>query len=238
MGKYRCIKDVVMDESNDIGFTKGKIYERAEYDSEELILIDNNTNPHTVIEDDDDSEFFKEHFELIKEEEKMENKILVADFSGARVGDKVKTSRGLRGRITQNDKLNEHGIKGIEINPHPILVLFDGDYHDTCLTYSGKYNNSDVYSTVFYDYKDQFPKEEHCKRPLPKIWVDEKVLVWDNEGNECREYFKGYNQLGDIIIFGKGRTSWSCSARDIGVPKYWKTADGKHDSGNLEEIEG
>jgi hypothetical protein len=177
-------------------------------------------------------------------DDKMENKILVADFSNARVGDRVKTNRGLRGRITRNDRLNEHGIKGIEINPHPILVLFDGDIHETCLTYSGKYNNSDVYSTVFYDYKGQFPKEEHCKRSLPKIEVDEKVLVWeDHTGMQDhfwrKGYATGYISQNGIKIFADGATEWSTKQYPINqlyTWKYWKTADGKHDSGNLGEI--
>jgi hypothetical protein len=171
----------------------------------------------------------------IKEKEMEE--MLVADFSGARVGDKTTCTVYGDGII-------------ISINNKKINVSKDSyrtDRQDFIISYNPKgelltYDETNGSKpSLFYHFEGQFPTIEACKRPLPKIEEDEKVLVWDGvEQKWNREYFSHFHSSGKLMIcWGWGKTSYTGDETDRDIPReYWKTADGKHDSGNLEEIEG
>ena len=51
-------------------------------------------------------------------------------------------------------------------------------------------------------------------KPLPKLEVDTKVLVWDFEEDKykIRGHFSHFNKYGSIFIFANGTTSWSSSS--------------------------
>lgn len=60
-------------------------------------------------------------------------------------------------------------------------------------------------------------------KPLPKLEVDTKVLVWDNEDKLVRKrYFSHFDDNNNIHVFAQGATSWT---KDL-TTKYsnWKLA--------------
>lgn len=61
-------------------------------------------------------------------------------------------------------------------------------------------------------------------KPLPKLEVDTKVLVWDFEEDKykIRGHFSHFNKYGSIFIFANGTTSWS-SSTTVGY-RNWKLA--------------
>ena len=47
-------------------------------------------------------------------------------------------------------------------------------------------------------------------KPLPKLEVDTKVLVWDNEDKLVRKrYFSHFDNTNNIHVFAQGATSWT-----------------------------
>lgn len=47
-------------------------------------------------------------------------------------------------------------------------------------------------------------------KPLPKLEVDTKVLVWDNEDKLVRKrYFSHFDDNNNIHVFAQGATSWT-----------------------------
>ena len=61
-------------------------------------------------------------------------------------------------------------------------------------------------------------------KPLPKLEVDTKVLVWDNEDKLVRKrYFSHFDNTNNIHVFAQGATSWT---KDL-TTKYsnWKLAE-------------
>ena len=60
-------------------------------------------------------------------------------------------------------------------------------------------------------------------KPLPRLEVDTKVLVWDTQdGEPIRGYFSHFEKNGKIAVFSGGRTSWS--RVNVIVWKYWELA--------------
>ncbi len=60
--------------------------------------------------------------------------------------------------------------------------------------------------TLFYDeIKFEIPL-----KPLPKLEIDTKVIVWDDdEHTKSKRYFSNFNKNGHIMCFRNGATSWS-----------------------------
>ena len=62
-------------------------------------------------------------------------------------------------------------------------------------------------------------------KPLPKLEVDTKVLVWDDPNEEpTRGYFSHFEKNGNIVIFSGGGTSWSKFNADVPTVlwKHWE----------------
>lgn len=165
----------------------------------------------------------------------IESDLLVADFSNAKVGDRVKC-------LLYGDGV----IIAVTIETDPfvtsnlIKVEFKEDGHEEYYGISGLVAGYGYCNTLFYYFEGQFPTIEACKRPLPKIEVDEKVLViMDDEEVKLgwkRSHFSKFTN-NTLYIYGGGRTSWSDSVCSLGV-KYWKLAsDESINSGNLDEID-
>ena len=75
--------------------------------------------------------------------------------------------------------------------------------------------------TLFWDKVVITPPE----KPLPKLEVDTKVLVWDKEGEEKeRRYFSHFEKNGKIATFAAGGTSWSRENKPLIVWQYWELA--------------
>lgn len=153
--------------------------------------------------------------------------MLVADFSNARVGDKVKCISGFTGVI-------------VDVSDDKISVRWDKTKDQFSCDKSGRFYVEDAKQKsnpfYFYHFDTQFPTIEACKRPLPEIEVDDKVLVYQH-GEWVNAYFSEFRG-SYIATFLDGKTEWT-NGIEAGRANnsFWKTADGKYDSGNLEEIE-
>lgn len=62
--------------------------------------------------------------------------------------------------------------------------------------------------------------ETAYQKPLPKLEVDTKVIVWDNVQLKFNKYFSHFNEDGDICCFTEGCTSWT--ALDTTIWNYWE----------------
>lgn len=156
------------------------------------------------------------------------NDLLVADFSNARVGDRVKCLIYGDG-VIDSTTYNACGF--------PLHVKFaNRNGWSASYTIDGKQKQGSN-NTLFYHFEEQFPTAQACKRPLPEIALDEKVLVWSTPAGRWREmYATGEFCKRGIYVFCNGATSWSGSKTDVYV--HWKLfKDETINSGNLDEIE-
>ena len=81
--------------------------------------------------------------------------------------------------------------------------------------------NTHIIRTLFWDEVIITPPE----KPLPKLEVDTKVLVWDRHYNtKERRYFSHFEKNGKIATFSQGRTSWSMDNTPSIVWNYWELA--------------
>ena len=145
-------------------------------------------------------------------------------FKNAQVGDRV-----------YDYYLQEWGtIK--EITPsseYPILVTFDDNTEDN-YTYEGK-RYSYVASTLFWDVPKPIVPP---KKPLPKLEIDTKVLVWSKDNpftispTKYKRHFSHFDEDGNMWCFMGGSTSWSkdntINHKDDNTTvcwKYWEVVD-------------
>ena len=78
-------------------------------------------------------------------------------------------------------------------------------------TLDGRLNTHSI-RMLFWDEVIIIPPE----KPLPKLEVDTKVLVWDDPNEEpTRGYFSHFEKNGNIVIFSGGGTSWSKFNADV-----------------------
>lgn len=121
-------------------------------------------------------------------------------FSNAKVGDRVWSFSNGFGVITGNYS-----------GPiYPICVLFEDQVSET-FNYSGRSLEKDKYQTLFWD-EVVF---EAPSKPLPKLEVDAKVLVWnDDDTDKEPRHFSHFDESGRIVVFADGTTSFSCVIRD------------------------
>jgi len=159
--------------------------------------------------------------------------MIKADFRNAKKGDKVNCLYFGKGYIycivDENSPIGVVFDRHKEENDNRVCYYsFDGAYYSTA-------NN-----TLFYDFPDQFPTEEHCKRPLPKIEVDEKVWHYRKDQKKWdRAHFSHFSR-DQVYCYSYGRTEFTAgkNASNYYVGKYWKLeSDPTINSGNLEEIE-
>ena len=112
-------------------------------------------------------------------------------FETAKVGDKVFHYK--------------YGWKTIshikEESSYPIIVDYDFSY-----TYNGFAEKTDLNPSIFWDEVVITPPE----KPLPKLEVDTKVLVWDSESHiKHKRYFSHFDSNSTIHVFNNGATSWN-----------------------------
>jgi len=107
------------------------------------------------------------------------------------------------------DKVWKYGVGWIEITE----INNEWAYPISCsdgYTYSmdGKLHVNNYFPSIFPN-KFKIPQKAFIK-PLPKLKVDTKVLVWD-DGVVVKEkrHFSHFNKYGKIVCFDNGTTSWS-----------------------------
>ena len=85
-------------------------------------------------------------------------------------------------------------------------------------TLDGRLNTHSI-RTLFWDEVVITPPE----KPLPKLEVDTKVLVWNGTNvDPVKRYFSHFNEDGDIMVFSGGLTSWNY--KETVTFNYWKLA--------------
>ena len=107
---------------------------------------------------------------------------------------------------------------------YPIRVGFD--MLVATFTFEGKVIAKDLNPSIFWDeIKFEIPK-----KPLPKLEVDTKVLVW-NDKSECKtkRHFKSFDESGRIAVFGSGSSSWNNDGY-IAIYDNWELYDETKDS--------
>ena len=106
-------------------------------------------------------------------------------------------------------------IESTDFNINYPIATKKGTY-----TYDGKVQLSSQNRTLYWDEIAITPPS----KPLPKLEVDTKVLVWDYEEDKykIKGHFSHFNKYGSIFIFANGTTSWSNSIT-IGY-NYWELA--------------
>ena len=116
---------------------------------------------------------------------------MTTTFENAKIGDKVYHYRYGWSTITNIKKESDY----------PIIIDYDFSF-----TYEGFADKSDKNRTLFWDEVTITPLE----KPLPKLEVDTKVLVWDTSHPEkTKAYFSHFNKHGKPVTFRYGQTSWS-----------------------------
>lgn len=117
-------------------------------------------------------------------------------FSNVKVGDKVWSfSNGFGVIIHINPRLN-----------YSLEVKFEDDTLET-FNYSGRRAEKDKYSTLFWD-EVVFEVPE---KPLPKLEVDAKVIVWDH-GQKHNMHFSHFTEVRGVVrmcTFDGGKTSFT-----------------------------
>ena len=123
-------------------------------------------------------------------------------FETAQVGDKVYHYRYGWSTITNIKKESDY----------PIIIDYDFSF-----TYEGFADKSDSNPSIFWDEVKIVPPS----KPLPKLEVDTKVLVWDNSNCIKRKgHFSHFDEKGKMHVFASGTTSWS--HKEIVPYNYWK----------------
>ena len=116
---------------------------------------------------------------------------MTTTFETAQVGDKVYHYRYGWSTITNIKKESNY----------PIITDYDFSF-----TYEGFLDKSDKNRTLFWDEVVITPPE----KPLPKLEVDTKVLVWDDgETMKQKRYFSYFDSNSNIFVFVQGGTSWT-----------------------------
>ena len=89
-------------------------------------------------------------------------------------------------------------------NMRPITVQFSK--YARSYMFNGKYSETDRNQVLFWDEVNITAPP----KPLPKLEVDTKVLVWDTSHTEkTKAYFSHFDKHGKAVTFRYGKTSWS-----------------------------
>ncbi len=125
-------------------------------------------------------------------------------FKDAEVGDRVWHIGYGWGQVVRID----------EYSDYPLVCKFAiGTYS---YTFDGKYHVTEVAPSLFWN-EFKIPEEAY-KKPLPKLEVDAKVIVWnDGKQDKHNRYFSHFSASGKICCFGEGTTGWSTETR----PTHW-----------------
>ena len=102
----------------------------------------------------------------------------------------------------------------------PIFVTFDSNDR-VSYTNKGKVGLFDALPTLFWN-EFQIP-EAALTKPLPKLEVDTKVIVWIEPNLKVNRYFSHFGDKGQIHCFSNGGTSWS--ANTTSSWPNWELAD-------------
>lgn len=118
-------------------------------------------------------------------------------FRNAKVGDRVFDYTSQSWGTIYN--ISETKLNGLDVKLDSKITL--------SYAMNGKISVYDNVPVLFWDeVKPIIPP----KKPLPKIKLDTRVLVWDDDNEEKHaRYFSHFNKNGYIVTFPNGQTSWT-----------------------------
>ena len=118
-------------------------------------------------------------------------------FKDAKVGDRVWDMRFGWGVIVSDTHTKES----------PLYIKFDSS-HAKHYNLQGIHYYFNTIQTLFWD-EFEIPKEAYVK-PLPKLEVDTKVIVWNNDFSlKQRRHFSHFDSNGKMFCFNEGTTSFT-----------------------------
>lgn len=101
------------------------------------------------------------------------------------------------------------------------ITISDGNITTYCNFDGSRYNTNDKFQSYFWDEIEIIAPV----KPLPKLKVDTKVIVWNNEDNISRKYhayFSHFDNTGKIRTFIDGKTSWSNNNSYMPSWDFWE----------------
>lgn len=100
--------------------------------------------------------------------------------------------------------------------PYTLKVHFDGG-GIVSFTLDGKEYTGQRFQSLFWD---EIPIIAPSK-PLPKLEVDTKVLVWGTDKrNAEKRYFSHFDADGKIYVFAGGSTSWTNNGSTMSYSRW------------------
>ena len=124
-------------------------------------------------------------------------------FEDAKVGDSV-------WRLDYGKWVTIDGV--IKTDIYPIKIRTDH------FTMDGVQQGGGNWRVLFWDEVKIVPPS----KPLPKLEVDTKVLVWDSVKVKLHRHFSHFEKNGKIVTFAEGRTSWSQGDKSVVDWEYWE----------------
>ena len=101
-----------------------------------------------------------------------------------------------------------------EESSYPIIIDYDFSY-----TYNGFAEKTDSNPSIFWDEVKIVPPS----KPLHKLEIDTKVLVWDSGKKvKLHRHFSHFEKNGKIVTFAEGRTSWSQGDKSVIEWENWE----------------
>lgn len=117
-------------------------------------------------------------------------------FETAKVGDEVWDIRQGWGKIRSICKDPD--------NLYPVNVEFPSLVREE-YTVDGMIHRLDINQSLFWSEV----KIEAPQKPLPKLEVDTKVIVWNRGVGKTKRHFSHFTSEGKIACFDYGKTSWT-----------------------------
>lgn len=120
---------------------------------------------------------------------------MTTTFETAKVGDKVWCMVRGWGEVRE-----------LEIKNNDLVdVYFPSLNEYVSYTFDGIYYERDTCRTLFWDEV----VIEAPQKPLPKLEVDTKVIVWNRGVGKVRRHFSHFTHEGKIVCFDYGMSSWT-----------------------------
>lgn len=130
-------------------------------------------------------------------------------FEDAKIGDKAWCMRTGWGEIRDIRQKERYSI----------AVHFPNEEYKW-YTVDGFYDDDDVTRSLFWDEVTIIAPT----KPLPKMKVDTKVIVWDDPNRKSKRHFSHFNDIGEICVFQQGGTSFT-SKGATNSWKYWELVE-------------
>ena len=86
-------------------------------------------------------------------------------------------------------------------------------------TLDGRLNTHSI-RTLFWDEVVITPPH----KPLPKLEVDTKVLVWEEGSYKTKAHFSHFDSDNEICVFSMGKTSWTKDNNYTQAWTFWELA--------------